>query len=285
MAKVNRENAIEAKVREVGEALGVPLTLEKLSEIYEFEYRIRVATLPHPKGFAVYVGDDYLSWTVKYESDTDSRALLKIMAQNYSQRKGIFNSYLELIRSRSITFVQNFGEVDSETENEPEWSDFNLLISEPYSSESQSLDVFYTCLLDFFCISLSLLVKEVAWEEINSQTNLEETGEAEGARFIKEVTGYERSRFNRALCLRYYGFICRGCGIEMEKVYGPLGQGVIHVHHLVPVSQMGGTYVLNPVTDLIPLCPNCHNVVHRENPPTGMDELRRLTGYSAVDSL
>ncbi|SVE06326.1 uncharacterized protein METZ01_LOCUS459180, partial [marine metagenome] len=27
--------------------------------------------------------------------------------------------------------------------------------------------------------------------------------------------------------------------------------------------QMGGSYSLNPATDLIPVCPNCHSMLHR----------------------
>ena len=105
-------------------------------------------------------------------------------------------------------------------------------------------------------------------------------GEAEGEKTLATINKYERSRYNRALCLRYYGFTCRGCGTHMETKYGPLGQDVIHVHHVVPVSLMGGSYRLNPIKDLIPLCPNCHNVVHRITPPLSIAELNARTRYS-----
>ncbi len=64
----------------------------------------------------------------------------------------------------------------------------------------------------------------------------------------------------------------------MEEVYGPLGVNVIHVHHIVPVSQMGSSYRLDPIKDLIPLCPNCHTIVHRENPPLNVLSLREILG-------
>jgi 5-methylcytosine-specific restriction protein A len=79
--------------------------------------------------------------------------------------------------------------------------------------------------------------------------------------------------------LAFYGFKCRGCGQILEEKYGPLGANVIHVHHIVPVSQMGGSYRLDPIKDLIPLCPNCHNIVHRVNPPISITELNELTGF------
>jgi len=54
---------------------------------------------------------------------------------------------------------------------------------------------------------------------------------------------------------------------------------VIHVHHIVPVSQMQSSYQLNPIKDLVPLCPNCHNIVHRINPPLELNDLRLLTHF------
>ena len=81
------------------------------------------------------------------------------------------------------------------------------------------------------------------------------------------------------MCLKYFGFTCRGCGELLAEKYGPLGIGVIHVHHIVPVSQMGDGYRLNPIKDLVPLCPNCHMVVHKTNPPISISELRVLTKY------
>jgi 5-methylcytosine-specific restriction protein A len=62
----------------------------------------------------------------------------------------------------------------------------------------------------------------------------------------------------------------------MEAKYGPLGKEVIHVHHLVPVSKMTEIKILNPTQDLIPLCPNCHVIVHRSEPPISIGELKTI---------
>ena len=37
---------------------------------------------------------------------------------------------------------------------------------------------------------------------------------------------------------------------------------------------MGGAYVVNPSTDLVPVCPNCHAMLHKENPPLSVDALK-----------
>jgi 5-methylcytosine-specific restriction enzyme A len=104
-------------------------------------------------------------------------------------------------------------------------------------------------------------------------------GRAEGGVHSYFGNRYERSRVNRAACLRHFGLRCRGCGDLVEDKYGVLGREVIHVHHIVPISQMGGPSEVNPLTDLIPLCPNCHNVVHREDPPVSIEWLRGQTNY------
>jgi 5-methylcytosine-specific restriction protein A len=88
------------------------------------------------------------------------------------------------------------------------------------------------------------------------------------------VNAYERDQAARQACIAHFGLACAVCGLRFEEVYGPLGTGFIHVHHIVPLSELGTEYSLNPVTDLRPVCPNCHAMVHRQRPPLSLDELR-----------
>ena len=91
--------------------------------------------------------------------------------------------------------------------------------------------------------------------------------EKEGASYNALVKKYERSRVNRELCLMARGYSCSICGFNFEKEYGLIGRGFIHVHHVVPVSRLDGSYRLDPTRDLIPICPNCHSMLHRQDPP------------------
>ncbi len=74
--------------------------------------------------------------------------------------------------------------------------------------------------------------------------------------------------------MRYHGTRCQVCGLDMAKRYGDIGQGFIHIHHLVPLSEIKQDYRLDPKTDLIPVCPNCHAMLHRRNPPYTPEELK-----------
>jgi len=98
-------------------------------------------------------------------------------------------------------------------------------------------------------------------------------GDSEGAVLFRLVKQYERSRINRAACIEIHGTACRICGFDFGAQFGELGEGFIHVHHIVPVSEMGGNYSLDSGKDLLPVCPNCHAMLHRRSPALTPDEL------------
>jgi 5-methylcytosine-specific restriction protein A len=103
-------------------------------------------------------------------------------------------------------------------------------------------------------------------------------GLPEGAKVRIEVNRYERDRRNRAATLAIHGYRCKACGVDMSERYGWNATGLIEVHHVVPVSEIGSCYVVNPKTDLVPLCPNCHSVAHRRPSPFSVDDLRHMLG-------
>lgn len=95
----------------------------------------------------------------------------------------------------------------------------------------------------------------------------------EGAKYTIRVNAYERNTDARKKCLAHYGYRCAVCDFDFEHRYGQRGKEFIHVHHLVPVSSIGQAYEVDPIMDLRPVCPNCHAMLHRTNPPCGIDEL------------
>lgn len=84
---------------------------------------------------------------------------------------------------------------------------------------------------------------------------------------------YERNPANRQLCLMANGYVCKICGFDFEREYGEIGHEFIHVHHIDKISSFDKEYYLNPEEDLIPVCPNCHAMLHREDPPLRPEEL------------
>ena len=87
----------------------------------------------------------------------------------------------------------------------------------------------------------------------------------EGAAHTISITTYERNEQARNACLTHFGYACQICGLNFEEKYGPIGKDFIHVHHINFISSMQGqTHEINPETDLIPVCPNCHAMLHRK---------------------
>jgi|GEM_PF-1754610 Predicted restriction endonuclease len=88
-----------------------------------------------------------------------------------------------------------------------------------------------------------------------------------------------RSQKAREDCIRLKGCYCNICGFDFEKTYGELGKGYIEIHHITPLKDLSSSenYTgTNPLEDLIPVCPNCHSIIHRKNPPYTPDEVKDM---------
>lgn len=98
----------------------------------------------------------------------------------------------------------------------------------------------------------------------------------EGSPELVVQTVYERDPALRAMCIRIHGCDCMICNTSFENTYGDSAVGFIHVHHLEPLGAIGKTHAVDPATDLIPVCPNCHAVIHLRTPPFTPDEVKAM---------
>jgi len=62
--------------------------------------------------------------------------------------------------------------------------------------------------------------------------------------------------------------------VRLWRDIGELGAGFIHVHHLNPLAAVGKAHKVSPRNDLRPVCPNCHEMLHRRLPPFSIEELK-----------
>ena len=72
----------------------------------------------------------------------------------------------------------------------------------------------------------------------------------------------ERDMAARQACIAHYGAKCFICQFDFGQFYGAEAEGFIHVHHREKLSNRKVASKTDPVKDLVPLCPNCHSVVH-----------------------
>lgn len=96
----------------------------------------------------------------------------------------------------------------------------------------------------------------------------------EGKQKYKISKLYERSLINRQACILLKGTNCTVCGMSFEDKYGKIGRNFIEIHHLIPISTYKTQTKINPLTDLIPLCSNCHAIIHKKQPPYSIEELK-----------
>lgn len=92
------------------------------------------------------------------------------------------------------------------------------------------------------------------------------------------ATRYERDRAARDACIAHHGARCHICQFEFQTAFGNTMAGFIHVHHVNPLSdrQRTGRETTDPIKDMVPLCPNCHAVVHHKKDPLPVEEVRQL---------
>lgn len=102
--------------------------------------------------------------------------------------------------------------------------------------------------------------------------------EYEGAKKSVIVNKYERSSKARENAVNFHGLNCLVCGLNFQVMYGKIGEDFIHIHHMVPIHGIGKNYKIDFKKDLIPVCPNCHAMLHRKlngKEPT-IEELKQM---------
>ena len=121
----------------------------------------------------------------------------------------------------------------------------------------------------------------VAPDENHPDDLQDEKEYVEGAKKRITVNAYERDPKARKACLKRHGYRCAVCTMNFQEVYGNIGKQFIHVHHKKPLAGRRTDYTVKPTIDLVPVCPNCHAMLHTSNPPLGIEELKQKLDESS----
>lgn len=93
---------------------------------------------------------------------------------------------------------------------------------------------------------------------------------------------HRRAERNRSLAMaakKFHGTVCMVCGFDFEARYGELGAGYIEAHHVVPFADLvkePEPVLLNPMTDFVVVCANCHRMLHRRSPALSPAQLNAM---------
>ena len=123
---------------------------------------------------------------------------------------------------------------------------------------------------------------QVAPDENHPDDLQDEKEYVEGAKKRITVNAYELDQKARKACLKRHGYRCAVCTMNFQEVYGEVGKQFIHVHHRKPLAGRRTDYTVKPTIDLVPVCPNCHAMLHTSNPPLGIAELKQKLDESVT---
>ena len=146
-----------------------------------------------------------------------------------------------------------------------------------YATQGKGEQVSIRTLVEAYKAKLALqVVSPIYPDEVHGDP----TTFTEGA--VKQVTinAYERDSQARTACIDKYGAICQVCDFNFETIYGAIGKGFIHLHHKVDIATIGKSYQVDPINDLIPVCPNCHAMLHTETPAMTVVQLKKIISSS-----
>jgi 5-methylcytosine-specific restriction protein A len=131
---------------------------------------------------------------------------------------------------------------------------------------------------DFSVYQIDLINPSELDLDIESEILEEQEPKREGS--VKDYYGkrYERDPNNRRRAIELHGINCVICGFDFEEKYGDRGRGYIEIHHTKPLSSFDEEQIVDPKTDLVPVCSNCHRMIHRRrNRVLSFEEMKRIT--------
>ena len=260
---------------EVQSRLGIEIDLDVVTLDGCVYQALRPRDLERGHGFFVAVAQTPRQILASLHFDPYAGRLFRLMADADESSKAAMEALVSNA-SRAGLDAYSTTEPTHATEQSPStysWRSLEVEVSarlptKPNAAARQSLAA------DVVSYALAIPLCLVQIEEIGTAPT--SSGQTEGALTQVLTNKYERSPANRAACLAYHGTKCKVCGFDFSAAHGEIGTGFIEVHHTVPVSSMGDSYIVDPVRELVPLCSNCHSMVHRRFPPFEIEELRSM---------
>jgi 5-methylcytosine-specific restriction protein A len=261
--------------RAVQTRFGIAFTVRRQTTAEGTAFRIRPADLAPTIGFTVDIQIGWRSLEAQFVPGSFAGELVQAMEHSDAHQRVAFRifAYATVSAGANLTFRINSVPADPSSESWPsDWKscDISMRRSSIHWGESAASD--NELVRAWACRFVGLIVALLPLEPVEPTV----VSEVEGQVIEVISKRYERSRLNRAACIEIQGSRCTVCGFDFGATYGPIGEAFIHVHHVASVATVGAGTVINPARDLVPVCPNCHAMLHTSRPPLPPDALRVL---------
>lgn len=250
----------------------------RLCEAYHGDFNISIENVN--KFTITIVGSEQSYFSTNVFNRDNNRLIITIEPEKYGadfvrtaskssvEQRTVFLSIWEKIGYKNLSVVINGVPVTPSVflSMEVPWKTFVVRFSKAafYDPDMDERD---EKMVDYIIKCMSLIF---------SLVKIQIEGFAEGKEIQRLVTTHERNPINKQICLSAKGYRCEACGVLLEELYGPVAKNYIQVHHSTPVASMGDDYVVKPLEDLHPLCPNCHAIAHRRNPPYSIEQIKKM---------
>ena len=202
--------------------------------------------------------------------------LLYEISKATSEQRERFFDYIRILENKNakIQFLVNGINLKTIQQWPSTWKSLSCRITKvPLTDDNDEYDEFQV-ISEWMKHSICLIFSTLTITDVeNYPTMVCESGCEEGYLYRTTTNRYERNPINRELCLAKKGYKCQICNFDFKEVYGSIGKQFIEVHHITPVSTLGPGYRIDVEKDLIPVCANCHAMLHKKNPPYLPNEL------------
>lgn len=208
-----------------------------------------------------------------------SASLITDMSKASADKKLLFTEFAVLLEQKKLAHIDFMINSIKYNPSAPDtwpsdWRSLSCRITRsPVSGDDEEFNV-VTLTTEWAGNVLGMFLSLMHVVPVDNDIPKSVTGYNEGKAYIVESTRYERNPLNRQLCIASKGYTCSVCGFNFFVTYGDIGSGFIEVHHIEPLSRMEKERVIDPIMDLIPVCSNCHSMLHRRKPPFLPEELR-----------
>ena len=130
---------------------------------------------------------------------------------------------------------------------------------------------------EFSDYEIEIIIPELLLSDAEIDLAEDTTPRTEGGSRQVVGTRYERDAVNRRKAIEFHGTSCSVCQFNFGKTFGSHGVGFIEVHHAKPLGAQNGPHLVDPQTELFPVCANCHRMIHRKKDDVlSLDEIRAL---------
>lgn len=224
---------------------------------------IRLSDLSRNEGFVLTIQKTWRRITFETKFERFAGELLKTIEESPVEAKDSFaNLYLSFPKTTHLTLLVNHCEtpIDSFKDGKSKITSFQIR-SELKNIEFTEIDqkvLIQICaesVWQILCLMMIFLQKKISddYSPLKEGTEIEKT--------VKE---YERNPVYRDIVIALKGTACSVCNMQYKDKYGAYGEDFIEMHHVTPVSKIKHGHKFDPLTDLVPVCSNCHAIIHRQ---------------------